>query len=189
MSNYKPKVTTIGGSTRDFTDDDLKGRPMTIADTTDVVGLSPQFAAIRQRILDAEAKGLIVPEIQLDVPADETPAETVARMERMAGFAMTPVDPAKIREIIGLPERPTFGNPANEVIGTLYRCKLTGEVFRFEGEPEDLFMRNEVRLRLERGADPVRDSECRDVGRYRFSLYYEPLPIASGEPVDESEGE
>jgi hypothetical protein len=38
-TNYKPKVTTIGGGTRDFTDDDLKGRPMTICDMTDVVGL------------------------------------------------------------------------------------------------------------------------------------------------------
>lgn len=74
MSNYKPNVTAIGGGTRVFfTDDDLKGRPMTIADTTDVVGIPP--------------------EIQLDVPENETPAETVARMERMAGFLPVPLDP------------------------------------------------------------------------------------------------
>ncbi len=53
----------------------------------DLNSLPPQFAEIRRRILEAEAKGLItIPEIQLDVPEGETSAETVARMERMAGF-------------------------------------------------------------------------------------------------------
>lgn len=58
-----------------------------------------------------------------------------------------------------------------EEIGTCYLYKPTGEVFYFQGEPDDLFLRNMVRLRS-------RDyDERRDVGRYRFERDYEPLEI------------
>lgn len=61
-------------------------------------------------------------------------------------------------------------------IGTLYRYKPTGETFRFEGDPDDLFLRNQVRVRREDF------SESRDVDAFRFERDYEPLTIL-GLPV------
>lgn len=54
-------------------------------------------------------------------------------------------------------------------IGQLYRYKPTGEVFRYEGEPGDLYLRNQVRLRREDY------SESRDVDPWHFERDYEPL--------------
>lgn len=56
-------------------------------------------------------------------------------------------------------------------IGQLYQYKPTGEIFRYEGEPDDLFLRDQVRLRREDY------SESRDVSSRRFALDYEPLTI------------
>lgn len=66
-------------------------------------------------------------------------------------------------------------------IGTLYRYKPTGEVFRYEGYPGDLFLRNQVRVRREDF------SESRDVGWWHFERDYEPLtlmglPVVTAEP-------
>lgn len=56
-------------------------------------------------------------------------------------------------------------------LGTLYIYKPTGEVFRYEGEPGDLFLRDQVRLRGESF------NESRDVPSERFRRDYEPLTI------------
>lgn len=70
-----------------------------------------------------------------------------------------------------------------EEIGTLYLYKPTGEVFYFQGEPDDLFQRNMVRLRSKDY------DERRDVGRYRFYRDYEPLEILGMRVVIDPYGE
>lgn len=62
MSNYKPKVTTIGGGTREFTDDEIKGRPMTIADTTDVAK-APVPDQIAETLAALRAAGVPEPDV------------------------------------------------------------------------------------------------------------------------------
>lgn len=62
-------------------------------------------------------------------------------------------------------------------IGTLYRYKPTGEIFRYEGDVADyLFARNQIRVRREDY------SESRDVANELFYRDYEPLTIC-GFPV------
>lgn len=54
-------------------------------------------------------------------------------------------------------------------IGTLYTYKPTGEVFCFQGQPDNLFLQNRVRVFS-------KDlNESRDVDKQRFVQDYEPL--------------
>lgn len=100
--------------------------------------MTDKFDQIRRAFLEAQAKGLTshIPVVTFDVPEGEEPAETVARMERMAGF-VPPVEVVDLGDR-GLVTTGHFLGTLADVAPMTWRDYAPAPLFSESGVPVEL---------------------------------------------------